>query len=102
MHSHVHHSYVHIYMHVYRHLCIFLTPDGSGVDVRVLGGGVVAPDDAADYVLDVGTRLECELAHGAVVVKAGERGEVLCVMNKYTYNTHLVQRMIAHSSYTFY
>ena len=45
---------------------------------------MVAPDTAAGHVLDVGARLECELAHGAVVVKAGERGEVLCIMNNYT------------------
>lgn len=45
---------------------------------------MVAPDDAAGHVLDVGARLECELAHGAVVVKAGERRKVLCIVNNYT------------------
>ena len=40
---------------------------------------MVAPDDAAGHVLNGGLRLEGELADGAVVVKAGERREVLWI-----------------------
>lgn len=71
----------HAFIHISISERVFLTLDGGGVDVGVLGGGVVAPDDAARHVLDVGTSLEGELAYGAVVVKAGERGEVLCILN---------------------
>ena len=58
-----------------------LTLDGGRVDVGVLGGGAVAPDDAAGHVLDVAAALDGKLAHGAVVVKAGKGGEVLCLQN---------------------
>src|SRR5699024_7998626 len=49
------------------------------VDVRVLGGAVVAPDD---HVLDVGVVLAGlfgQLTHGAVVVQAHHGGEALGV-----------------------
>ena len=55
-----------------------LTLDSGRVDVGVLGGGVVAPDDGAGHVLDIAAGLDGELANRAVVIEAGEGGEVLC------------------------
>ena len=39
---------------------------------------MVAPDDAAGNVFDVGAGLQGELANRAVVVEARQGGEVLC------------------------
>lgn len=55
----------------------FLPSDGGVEDVRVLGGGVVAPDGQALDVCDRGARLLRELGQRAVVVQAGHGGEAL-------------------------
>lgn len=51
--------------------------DGGVADIRVHGGGVVAPDGHLLNVSDLGTSLEGELGEGSVVVKTGHGSEVL-------------------------
>ena len=53
------------------------TVDGGSVDVRVLGGGVVAPDDGVLHLLDGNGGLDGKLGNSTVVVQTGESREVL-------------------------
>ena len=53
-----------------------LAGDGAMVDVGVLGGGVVAPDNHARHIAAVAAGFGRQLRDGAVVVKAGHCGEL--------------------------
>ena len=51
--------------------------DSGMVDIRVLGGGVVAPDDDILHITDWDMQALRELAEGAVVVQAGQAADIL-------------------------